>query len=65
MVEDNTGNGTSTVLVSSARPEDCLVPGTVTFESVGDMDQLTLSYLEPVSVAEVSTDKLDDYFATQ
>ena len=40
------------------------MPGMFTFESVGDLDQLTPSNLEPFSLAEVLADKLDDDFAT-
>ena len=62
MAEDNTGNRTSTVLVSSAWSVLGAPTGRLLL-TVGDLDRLTLSDLEPVSIAEVSTDLLDDHFA--
>ena len=48
------------LLLSLFRPPDPLAAwctnGPVTFDSVGDLDRLTPSDLEPVSVAEVSAD---------
>ena len=57
MAEDNTSNSTSTVLVSWG------TNGMVTFDSVRDLNRLTLFDLEP-SVAEALADKLDNDFTT-